>query len=69
MSISKQLKQAIRAYPSVYRLAKDTGISQPVLSRFVRGDRDLHLATVDRLCDFFGMRLTKPTRKPPKRKS
>ncbi len=34
---------------SVYRLSKDSGISQAVLSRFMRDERDLNLRTADRL--------------------
>ena len=69
MLISDQLREAIRAYDSVYAVARDSGVSQTTINRFVNGERDLYLGTVDRLCDFFGMRLTRPTRKRTKRKS
>ncbi len=59
------LREAIRAYGSVYAVTRDSGISQTVLNRFLRGDRDLYLETAGRLADFFGMNLTRPTRKPP----
>ena len=65
MAISDQLREAIRSYGSVYRVAKDSGVSQPVVQRFVKGERDLRLETVDRLAAFFGMELTRPRRKPP----
>ena len=66
MGISDQLREAIRAYGSVYRLAKDSGVPQPVVNRFVTGERDLKLATADRLTEFLGMKLTQPRRKARK---
>ena len=66
VSISEQLKKAIRAYGTVYAVARDSGVSCPVLQRFVAGQRDVYLATADRLCVFFGMHLTQPTAKRPK---
>jgi DNA-binding phage protein len=62
MTVSEQLREAIRRYGSVYAVARDSEIVQPVLNRFVSGERDLRLATVDRLCEFFGMHLTRPKR-------
>jgi DNA-binding phage protein len=61
MTLSDQLRKAIRDYGSVNSVAKASGINQSALNRFYRGDRDLYLATVERLCEFFGMKLTKPT--------
>ena len=69
MAISDQLRTAVEAYASVNRTAKEAGIPQPVLQRFMSRQSGLSLPHVDRLCDFFGMRLTKPTRKRTKRKS
>ncbi|MBU4270924.1 MAG: helix-turn-helix domain-containing protein [Planctomycetes bacterium] len=63
MSISEQLKEAIRAYGTLYAVAKDSGVPYSVLQRFEAGQRDVYLATADRLCEFFGMRLTQPTAK------
>jgi len=60
MSISTQLREAIRRYGSVYAVARDSGVSQPALQRFMTEERDLYLGTVDRLCEFFQMRLTRP---------
>ncbi len=62
MSITEQLQEAIRNYGSVYAVARDSGVTQPSLQRFMADERDLYLATVDRLCEFFGMRLTRPKR-------
>jgi plasmid maintenance system antidote protein VapI len=47
-----------------YELAKETGVSQPVLSRFVNGQRDLTLATVDKLAPTLGLELVQ--KRPPK---
>lgn len=35
---------------SAYQLWKDSGVAQAILSRFIRGERDLTLGTADRLC-------------------
>ena len=52
---------------SVNALAQASGVSQPVLSRIVSGARDnVRLDTADKLCEYFGVRLTAPTRKPNK---
>lgn len=65
MAISDQLREAMQNYGSIYRVAKDSGVSQPILHRFYHGERDLRLETADQLAAFFGMRLTKPTTKAP----
>ena len=65
MKVSDQLRQAARDYGSVYRVAKDSGVPQPTLQRFMVGQAELSLPNVDKLCEFFGMRLTRPKRKKP----
>lgn len=40
---------------SRYRIAKEIGVSQATLSRFMSGQRGLSLAVVDRLCDLLGV--------------
>lgn len=62
MTLTEQLRKAARGYHSVYALARDSGICQPVLQRFVSGDRGMYLQTADRLAAFFGMHLTRPVR-------
>lgn len=58
--ISDQLKKAIEECgQSRYRISQETGIEEAALSRFVNGKRGLTLETVDRLADYFGLRLTK----------
>ena len=56
--ISDVLRDAIkRSEMTVYRLAQESGVSQPVISRFVSGERDLRLETADRLALALGLRL------------
>jgi predicted transcriptional regulator len=57
MTISERLREAIRKYDSVYAVARDSGVSQSVLQRFVTGRRDLRLSTADRLARFFRLEL------------
>ena len=42
---------------SVYRLAKDSGVSQPVLCRFVNRQRGITLATASKLVETLGLKL------------
>ncbi|MGO9110468.1 MAG: helix-turn-helix domain-containing protein [Thermoguttaceae bacterium] len=52
---------------TVNAVAVGAGVAQPILQRFVSGTRDnLRLDTIDKLCEFFGVRLTVPKRKPKK---
>ncbi len=50
-----------------YRIAKDTGIEQSALSRFVSGERGLSQAAIDTLAEYFGLRLVADKRPPRKR--
>ncbi len=62
MSISDQLREAIRKYGSLYAVARDSGVSESSLQRFMTHQRDIYLETADRLCELFGMHLTRPKR-------
>lgn len=62
MGIAEQLKQAMREYGSVYRVAKDSGISQTALQRFMSGERDIRLETAAAVCVALGLEL-RPTQK------
>jgi DNA-binding phage protein len=64
MPVSKQLRDAIGAHGTLYRVAKDSGVDYAIIRRFAAGERLPSLETVDRLCHFFGMQLTPPTRRP-----
>ncbi len=63
MSIVDELKEAIRDYcdrgGTVYRLARDSGVPQPGLSRFLSGERDLRLESAARVCHALGLHLAK----------
>jgi hypothetical protein len=57
--ISDALRRAIQASPkSVYQICKEAGISQIVVSRFLSGERDIRLATADRLAKALGIEVT-----------
>ena len=65
--ISEQIRDAIsNAEVSRYRISKETGISEPVLSRFLKGKAGISLDTLDTLGEYLGLDIT--TRKTPKRK-
>jgi len=54
--ISDALRRAIQSSPkTVYQICKETGISQIVVSRFLSGERDIRLATADRLAKALGI--------------
>ena len=64
---SDQLRHAIlNGDKSRYRIAKETGIGQPALSRFVHGERGLTVENIDLICECLGLRLT--TEQKPKRR-
>src|SRR5438045_1375019 len=55
-AISDALRAAIKISPkSVYQICKEAGISQIVISRFLSGQRDIRLATADRLAQTRGL--------------
>ena len=63
MAISDELRNAIRkSGKSLTMLAKESGVPQPMLTRFMNG-QDLRLATADKLCSYFGLEL-RPSHKP-----
>ena len=57
-SLSESLKQAIRdSEHSEYQIAKAAGVSQIVISRFLSGERDIRMATADKVADALGLKL------------
>jgi transcriptional regulator with XRE-family HTH domain len=57
---SDQLRRAVlRADVTRYRIAQDTGISEPHLSRFVRGQAGLSMQHIDTLMDYLGLTICK----------
>jgi DNA-binding phage protein len=56
--ITNSLKAVIRKSGLThYRIAKDAGFKPEQLDRFMSGDRDIMLATADRIAKFFGLEL------------
>ena len=54
--MADQLKKAIQTSgKTVNAIAVEAGIPQPVLHRFVKGERDLTLSTVQKLADYFNL--------------
>jgi transcriptional regulator with XRE-family HTH domain len=58
-SLSECLRRAIRqSERSVYEIAKEAGISQIMISRFLSGQRDIRLATADKLAGVLDLTLS-----------
>ena len=56
--LSQALKDALRASnKSMYQLAQDAGVAQIVVSRFLSGERDIRMATADKLAAALGMKI------------
>jgi plasmid maintenance system antidote protein VapI len=66
-TMSDILKQTIeRSGLTVYKISKETGVSESSLLRFMREETSLRLDMADRLATFFGLRLTlDPKAVPP----
>ncbi len=48
--MTEVIRKAIQeSSKTVYRIAKDAGTSTAVVSRFLKGERDIRLATADRI--------------------
>lgn len=68
LPISDQLRAAIlNAEVSRYRIAKATGVSESILSRFVRGEANLSMAYMDLVCEHLGLRLVAEPKKPKRK--
>ncbi len=48
---------------SAYRISKDTGLVVTSIIRFTNGETSLRLDKADALAEYFGLELTKRTRK------
>ena len=40
-----------------YRVAKESGVAQPILNRFLRGERGISLETAAKVCQYLGLHL------------
>lgn len=57
-TLAEQIRQAIKDNDkSPYRIAIDTEISQPLLTRFINGKRGISLDTADKLIEYLGLEL------------
>jgi len=57
-SLVDELRDAIlNSGQTEYRVAKDSGTPQPVLNRFVRGERGISLETAAKLCKYLDLHL------------
>jgi transcriptional regulator with XRE-family HTH domain len=58
-SLSELLRRSIReSERSVEEIAAGAGVSPVVIARFVSGERDIHMATADRLARSLGLEVT-----------
>jgi plasmid maintenance system antidote protein VapI len=57
-SLVEELRKAIlQCGETEYRVAKESGVPQPVLNRFLRGERGISLETAAKLAAYLGLRL------------
>jgi hypothetical protein len=58
--LSQALRDALRTSDkSMDQIAHDVGVSPIVLARFLSGERDIRMATADRLAEALGLELAK----------
>ena len=63
-SLVDELREAIvNSGQTEYRVAKDSGVPQPVLNRFLRGERGISLGTAAKLCAYLGLHLAPACRR------
>jgi len=67
--LDRQIRAMIvRSGMNTNALAVAAGVPQPVLYRFQTGEqKNIRLDTADKLCRFFGVRLTAPKRTKPRK--
>jgi plasmid maintenance system antidote protein VapI len=53
-----ELREAIRnSGETEYRVAKESGVAQPILNRFLHGERGVSLETAAKVCKYLGLHL------------
>ncbi len=66
LAISQQIRRLIESSGmSRYEIARQAGIEQSVLSRFMSGERGLTTLTLDRLGELFDLEIVQRGRKGP----
>jgi predicted transcriptional regulator len=59
-TVTETVKQAILdSGATFYRVAIDADVPYATLFRFMRGTRDMNSSTLDKLCKYLGLKLTK----------
>jgi plasmid maintenance system antidote protein VapI len=59
-SLVDQLRAAIaNSGQTQYRIAKESGVPQPVVNRFMTGERGIGLETASKLCAYLRLRLAR----------
>jgi transcriptional regulator with XRE-family HTH domain len=67
-NVCDQLREAVkRSGKTMYRVAKESGVTQPVLARFMAGQRDIRAATFAKIAAALRLEL-RPKGEPQKRK-
>ena len=53
-----ELREAIlHCGQTEYRVAKESGVAQPIVNRFLRGERGISLETAAKLCQYLRLHL------------
>jgi DNA-binding phage protein len=61
--LSQALKDALRVSDrSMVQIAQDSGVSPILLERFLTGERDIRMATADKLAEALGLNLAQASR-------
>ena len=56
LNLVEELQQAIlNSGETEYRVAKESGVAQPILNRFLRGERGISLETAAKVCQYLGL--------------
>lgn len=62
------IRTACRDWPkSLYSLAKESGVDEGQLRRFVAGEQSIGITTAEKIGRVLGFELTAPKRRPKKR--
>lgn len=62
--VSSSIREAVRSRGlSAYRVGQASGVSPRNVSRFLKGESDLSLASADRICVALGLKVVESTRR------
>lgn len=58
LNLVEEVRQAIlNCGETEYRVAKESGVAQPILNRFLHGERGISLETAAKVCQYLGLHL------------